>query len=37
MEDSTQIELTDPPSDGITKVTFGFEDNFLLASSWDGV
>ncbi|KAI7901660.1 mitotic checkpoint protein BUB3-like protein [Cokeromyces recurvatus] len=36
MKDPTQIELRDPPRDGITNICFHPEDpNILLASSWD--
>jgi len=33
---SEQIELPNPPRDGITNVSF-IDDQFLLVSSWDKV
>lgn len=35
---TTQFEIADPPSDGISSVTFNPSDSrFLLATSWDTV
>ncbi|XP_049850995.1 uncharacterized protein LOC126324530 [Schistocerca gregaria] len=35
MQPALDIELNQPPEDGITKITFLPQDNLLLASSWD--
>lgn len=35
---ATQFEIADPPSDGISSITFNPSDSrFLLATSWDTV
>jgi len=34
----TQVELSDPPKDGISSLSFGSDtDSSLLVSSWDSV
>lgn len=38
MNDTSQFELIDPPTDGITHVCFSpYDNNLLLVSSWDKV
>jgi hypothetical protein len=35
--ENIDIEISNPPKDGVTKLVFGNLDDYLLATSWDSV